>query len=40
MSLVPVFIIAPAVILFRERVTLREIAGAIVAVGGTALLFF
>lgn len=39
MSLVPVFIIAPAVILFRERVTVREIAGAFVAVGGTALLF-
>ncbi len=40
MALVPVLIIAPAVILFRERVTVREIAGAIVAVAGVAMLFW
>ncbi|HUZ16991.1 MAG TPA: DMT family transporter [Spirochaetia bacterium] len=40
MSLVPVFIIVPAVVLFHERVTFREILGAVVAVGGVALLFF
>ena len=40
MALVPVLIIAPAVVLFRERVTMREIAGAIVAVTGVAMLFW
>ena len=40
MALVPVLIIAPAVMLFRERVTMREIAGAIVAVTGVAMLFW
>lgn len=38
-ALVPVLIIAPSAILFRERVTLREVAGAVVAVVGVALLF-
>ena len=39
MSLVPVFIILPAVVLFRQRVTLPEILGAIVSVGGVAMFF-
>lgn len=39
MALVPVLIIIPSVIVFRERVTLREVAGAVVAVTGVALLF-
>jgi drug/metabolite transporter (DMT)-like permease len=39
MSLVPVFIILPAVVLFRQRVTLPELLGAIVSVGGVALFF-
>jgi drug/metabolite transporter (DMT)-like permease len=39
MSLTPVIIILPAVIIFKERVTLREIIGAFVAVGGVALFF-
>jgi drug/metabolite transporter (DMT)-like permease len=39
MSIVPVLIIAPAVVLFRERVTLRAVAGALVAVAGVAVLF-
>jgi drug/metabolite transporter (DMT)-like permease len=39
MSLVPVFIILPAVLLFRQRVTLAEILGAIISVGGVALFF-
>jgi len=39
MSLVPVLIIPPAWFLFHERVCLREIAGAVIAVGGVALLF-
>jgi drug/metabolite transporter (DMT)-like permease len=39
MSLTPVLIIIPSVIVFREKVTLVEILGALVAVAGTVLLF-
>jgi len=39
MSLVPVFIILPAVVLFRQRVTLPELLGAIVSVCGVAMFF-
>ncbi len=39
MSLVPVFIIIPAVIIYREKVTVPELLGAFVSVGGVALFF-
>lgn len=39
MSLVPVFIILPAVVLYKEKVTLPEMIGAFVSVGGVALFF-
>jgi drug/metabolite transporter (DMT)-like permease len=39
MALVPVFIIFPAVVLFKQKVTLPEIFGAIVSVAGVALFF-
>ncbi len=39
MSLTPVLIILPSVLIFKEKVSLREIAGAFVAVGGVALFF-
>ncbi|NQT27538.1 DMT family transporter [candidate division KSB1 bacterium] len=39
MSIVPVLIIPPAMLFFHERVTLKEILGALLAVGGVALLF-
>jgi drug/metabolite transporter (DMT)-like permease len=39
MSTTPVLIIVPSVVLFRERIGVREVAGALVAVGGVALLF-
>lgn len=39
MALVPIFIIAPAVLLYREKVTVAEIIGAIISVGGVALFF-
>ena len=39
MALVPVFIILPAVVLFKQKVTLAEILGAIVSVAGVALFF-
>jgi drug/metabolite transporter (DMT)-like permease len=39
MALVPVFIIVPAVLLYKEKVTFPEIAGAIISVIGVALFF-
>lgn len=39
MALVPVFIILPAVVLFKQKVTIPEILGAIVSVAGVALFF-
>jgi len=39
MAIVPVLIIAPSVLLFKEKVTSREIVGAVVAVAGVAVLF-
>jgi len=39
MAMVPVFIIPPAILLFKEKVTLREMLGAVIAVSGVALLF-
>ncbi len=39
MSLMPVLILAPAVVIKKERVSWRAAAGAVVAVGGGALLF-
>jgi drug/metabolite transporter (DMT)-like permease len=38
-SIVPVTIIVPAVIFYKEKVTLKEIFGAVVAVLGVSLLF-
>ncbi len=39
MAIVPVLIIPPSVLLNKERVTFKEVAGAIVAVAGVAMLF-
>lgn len=39
MSIVPVMIIPPAVIVFREKLTVPEIIGSLVAVAGVSLLF-
>lgn len=39
MALVPVFIIAPSALILKEKITFKEIIGAIVAVGGVALFF-
>ena len=39
MSLVPVLIIPPAVLFNKEKVTIREITGAVIAVAGVALFF-
>jgi len=39
MALVPVLIIPPSMIIYKEKVTLKEAAGAILAVGGVAMFF-
>jgi drug/metabolite transporter (DMT)-like permease len=39
MSTVPILIIPPSVIFLKQKITAREIAGAIFAIGGVSLLF-
>ncbi|HSV97424.1 MAG TPA: DMT family transporter [Spirochaetota bacterium] len=39
MGIVPVLIIAPAMLIFREKITAREMAGSALAVSGVALFF-
>lgn len=39
MALVPVIIIAPAVILYKQKVTIAEIVGAFISVAGVAVMF-
>ncbi|MBU0488093.1 MAG: DMT family transporter [Bacteroidetes bacterium] len=38
MAIVPVLIIIPSVLLLKEKVTLREVIGAVISVGGVAVL--
>jgi drug/metabolite transporter (DMT)-like permease len=39
MGLVPIFIILPSAIMFKEKITLRQIIGALVSITGAALFF-
>lgn len=39
MAIVPVLIIPPAIIFFKEKVTIKEVIGSAIAVGGVALFF-
>lgn len=39
MSITPVLIIAPSMIIFKEKITFREIAGAFIAFSGVAMMF-
>jgi drug/metabolite transporter (DMT)-like permease len=39
MAIVPILLIPPAIFFLNERVTIKEIAGAFIAVGGVAFLF-
>lgn len=39
MAMVPIFIIAPSVIIYKEKVSLSEIIGAVLSVAGVALFF-
>ncbi len=40
MALVPVLLIPPAILLMKEKVTLREVLGSVIAVCGVAIFFF
>jgi len=39
MSIVPILLIPPAIVFFKEKVSLREVMGSFMAVGGVAILF-
>ncbi len=39
MAIVPVLIIGPSMILYKEKITLKEVIGALLAVGGVAIFF-
>ncbi|MDA3893344.1 MAG: DMT family transporter [Salinivirgaceae bacterium] len=39
MAIIPVLIIAPAILLYKEKVTLKEVIGAFITVGGVVLFF-
>lgn len=39
MGLVPIFIIVPSAIMFRQRITIYQMVGAAISVGGSMLLF-
>ena len=39
MALTPIFILLPSYLLFHQRVTLREMLGAIISVAGVSLFF-
>jgi len=39
MAIVPILIIPPAVLIFKEKVTLKEFIGAVIAVGGVTIYF-
>ena len=38
-ALMPVLVIPPSVVLFKDKVSARAMAGSLVAMAGTALLF-
>ncbi|MFC2113839.1 DMT family transporter [Bacteroidota bacterium] len=40
MAIVPVLIIAPAILIYKQKVTMKEVIGAVISVAGVALLFF
>ena len=39
MALVPIFIIAPSAIMFKEKITARQVAGAVISIFGASLFF-
>jgi drug/metabolite transporter (DMT)-like permease len=39
MAMVPVLIIVPSAVIYKEKINLREVAGALLAVCGVAMFF-
>jgi drug/metabolite transporter (DMT)-like permease len=39
MSIMPIIIIPVSVVMFKEKVTVKEIIGAVIAIAGVALFF-
>ena len=39
MALVPVFIIVPSAIMFKEKITARQVIGAVISIGGASIFF-
>ncbi|MDD5185236.1 MAG: DMT family transporter [Paludibacter sp.] len=39
MSLVPIFIIVPSAIMFKEKITARQVIGAVISIAGASLFF-
>jgi drug/metabolite transporter (DMT)-like permease len=39
MAIVPVLIIPPSIILYKEKISLKEVIGAVLAVSGVAIFF-
>ncbi|MDR0421468.1 MAG: DMT family transporter [Proteiniphilum sp.] len=39
MALVPIFIIAPAALMFKEKITVRQVIGAVVSIAGASVFF-
>lgn len=39
MAIVPILIIPPAILIYKEKITLMEFAGALISIGGVSLLF-
>ncbi len=40
MAIVPILIIPPSVLLFKHKITLREVVGTVIGIAGVALFFF
>jgi drug/metabolite transporter (DMT)-like permease len=38
-ALVPIFIIAPAALMFKEKITARQVIGAVVSIAGASIFF-
>jgi len=39
MAIVPILIIPPAILIYKEKITLMEFLGSLISIGGVALLF-
>ncbi|MFA6912623.1 MAG: EamA family transporter [Proteiniphilum sp.] len=39
MALTPIFIIVPSAILFKEKITARQVIGAVISIAGATIFF-